>query len=42
MTQNKSDKKLFIIDGHAIAYRAYYALIKTPLTNAKEIGRAHV
>jgi DNA polymerase-1 len=35
MAQNKSDKKLFIIDGHAIAYRAYYALIKTPLTNGK-------
>jgi DNA polymerase-1 len=29
------DKKLFIIDGHAIAYRAYYALIKNPLTNAR-------
>jgi DNA polymerase-1 len=28
------DKKLFLVDGHAIAYRAYYALIKTPLTNS--------
>jgi DNA polymerase-1 len=28
------DKKLFLIDGHAIAYRAYYAFIKTPLTNS--------
>jgi DNA polymerase-1 len=29
-----ADKKLFLIDGHAIAYRAYYAFMKTPLTNA--------
>jgi len=28
------DKKLFLVDGHAIAYRAYYAFIKNPLTNA--------
>jgi DNA polymerase I len=35
MSPNRPDKKLFLIDGHAIAYRAYYALIKTPLTNAK-------
>ncbi len=27
-------KKLFVIDGHALCYRAYYALIKNPLTNA--------
>jgi DNA polymerase I len=30
-----SDKKLYLIDGHALAYRAYYALIKNPLTNSK-------
>jgi DNA polymerase-1 len=35
MSQQKSDKKLFLVDGHAIAYRAYYALIKTPLANSK-------
>ncbi len=29
------DKKLYLIDGHAIAYRAYYALIKNPLTDSK-------
>ncbi len=29
-----SDKKLFLVDGHAIAYRAYFAFIKNPLTNA--------
>lgn len=28
-------KKLFLVDGHAIAYRAYYALIKNPLTSSK-------
>jgi DNA polymerase-1 len=28
-------KQLFLIDGYALAYRAYYALIKTPLTNSK-------
>ncbi|MCL2155466.1 MAG: DNA polymerase I [Leptospirales bacterium] len=27
-------KKLFILDGHALCYRAYYALIKNPLTNS--------
>ncbi|HUI93789.1 MAG TPA: DNA polymerase I [Chitinivibrionales bacterium] len=35
MSQQKSDKKLFLIDGHAVAYRAYYALIKNPLTNSR-------
>jgi DNA polymerase I len=28
-------KELYIIDGHALAYRAYFALIKNPLTNSK-------
>jgi DNA polymerase-1 len=28
-------KKLFILDGHALCYRAYYAFIKKPLTNSK-------
>ena len=26
---------LFLIDGHAIAYRSYYAFIHNPLTNAR-------
>ena len=26
---------LFLIDGHAIAYRSYYAFIRNPLTNAR-------
>lgn len=30
-----NQKSLFLIDGHALAYRAYYALIRTPLTNSK-------
>ncbi|HOO71493.1 MAG TPA: DNA polymerase I [Spirochaetota bacterium] len=28
-------KKLYIIDGHALCYRAYYAFIRNPLTNSK-------
>jgi DNA polymerase-1 len=30
-------KQLYLIDGHALIYRAYYALIRTPLTSAKGI-----
>jgi DNA polymerase-1 len=30
-------KQLYLIDGHALIYRAYYALIRTPLTNSKGI-----
>ena len=28
-------KKLFVIDGHALCYRAYYAFINNPLRNSK-------
>jgi DNA polymerase-1 len=28
-------KKLYVIDGHALCYRAYYAFINNPLTNSK-------
>ena len=28
-------KRLFIVDGHALCYRAYYALIRNPLINSK-------
>jgi DNA polymerase-1 len=31
------DKKLYIIDGHALIYRAYYALAKNPLANSKGV-----
>jgi DNA polymerase I len=27
-------KRLFIVDGHALCYRAYYAFIKNPLLNS--------
>ncbi len=30
-----SEKKLFLLDGYALIYRAYYAYIKNPLTNSK-------
>jgi len=30
-----NDKRLYIVDGYAFAYRAYYALIRSPLINSK-------
>lgn len=30
-----SSKRLFLVDGNAIAYRSYYAFIQRPLTNSK-------
>jgi DNA polymerase-1 len=33
----KNEKQLYLIDGHALIYRAYYALIKTPLTNSNGV-----
>ncbi|MFP4163037.1 MAG: DNA polymerase I [Chitinispirillaceae bacterium] len=30
-----NEKCLYLIDGHALVYRAYYALIRNPLTNSK-------
>jgi DNA polymerase-1 len=30
-----NNKDLYLIDGYALAYRAYYATLKTPLTNSK-------
>ena len=32
---DKNPKSLYIIDGHALAYRSYYAFIKNPLTNSQ-------
>ncbi|MBD3320796.1 MAG: DNA polymerase I [Chitinivibrionales bacterium] len=29
------NKKLYLIDGHALAYRSYFAMLRTPLTNSK-------
>jgi DNA polymerase I len=38
MDKNGNPKKeLYLIDGHALIYRAYYALIKNPLTNSKGV-----
>ena len=34
---NTTDKRLYLIDGHALIYRAYYALIRNPLTNTKGV-----
>ena len=30
-----SDNHIYLIDGHALIYRAYYALLRTPLSNAQ-------
>ena len=30
-----NDKKLFLIDGHALVYRAYFAFVRNPLINSK-------
>jgi DNA polymerase-1 len=34
-TQNWPDNKLFLLDAYALIFRAYYALIRTPLINSK-------
>ena len=34
-----SKKKLFLIDGMALIYRAYYALIKNPLISSSGVNR---
>lgn len=35
MASADSGKRLFLLDGHALAYRAYYATMKTPMTNSR-------
>ena len=37
-----SKKKLFLIDGMALIYRAYYALIKNPLISSSGVNTAGV
>ncbi|MDR0305952.1 MAG: DNA polymerase I [Chitinispirillales bacterium] len=37
-----NEKKLYLIDGHALAYRAYYALAKNQLVNSKGIPTSAV
>jgi len=34
-TKNKNPKRLFLIDGHAMFYRSYFAFIRNPLINSK-------
>ena len=35
-------KKLFLLDGHALVYRAHYAYIKRPLINSKGINTSAI
>ncbi|MEO7176197.1 MAG: DNA polymerase I [Saprospiraceae bacterium] len=35
MIDPKTDKRLFLLDGHALVYRAHYAFIARPLFNSK-------
>lgn len=37
-----ADKKLFLLDAYALAYRAYYAFIKSPRINSKGINTSAV
>ncbi len=35
MSENSGRKRLFLIDGSALVYRAYYAFVRNPLSNSK-------
>ena len=35
-------KKLILLDGYALIYRAYYALIRTPRINSKGMNTSAV
>lgn len=37
-----SEKKLFLLDGHALVYRAHYAFINRPLINSKGINTSAI
>lgn len=37
-----SDKHLYLIDGYGLAYRAYFAMIRNPLTNSKGLPTSAV
>ena len=37
-----SKKKLFLIDGMALIYRAYYALIKNPLISSSGVNTSAI
>ena len=32
---NKENKRLYLIDGYAMLYRAHFAMIRNPLINSK-------
>ncbi len=36
------EKKLFLLDGHALVYRAHYAFIKRPLINSKGLNTSAI
>ena len=37
-----SEKKLFLLDGHALVYRAHFAFINRPLINSKGINTSAI
>jgi len=37
-----SDKKLYLLDGHALVYRAYFAFINRPLINSKGVNTSAI
>ncbi len=38
----QKEKKLFLIDGHALVYRSHYAFIRRPLINSKGINTSAI
>ena len=42
MTLSRKNKRLFLIDGTALAYRSYFAFIRNPLVNSKGINTSGV
>lgn len=40
--QNMEDKRLFLLDGHALVYRAHFAFIARPLINSKGVNTSAV
>ena len=39
---SNTEKKLFLLDGHALVYRAHYAFINRPLINSKGINTSAI
>lgn len=40
--QNMEDKRLFLLDGHALVYRAHFAFITRPLINSKGVNTSAI